>query len=167
MSSFFLWAQSLDNSSPDVIYVNSEALDAKEHLARRQDVVSLVSKVTRTTKARSISDAVAIYLGKEHFVLTVVLPEKDVLNRKAPILCFGELANPENTSASEDALLYISNFIQKIGRTFPASIETDVVSALALAKKKVYPQRYTNIILILLLLSLLFLLCITFFARNG
>jgi len=169
MASFYFWAQNLDNSSPDHIFIDTNELDPIKQSAKRKEIVTLVSKITANIKPRIVGEYVKIYLGEDNFVLTAILPDPDVLKRKSPVLCYGELANPDDESFSNEAFSLISNFIEKINRTFPSEIEKEVKQALRVAKKKPLLQRKTAIVAILLFFVLLFLafLCIYFIGKPG
>lgn len=162
MNSFYLWSQSLDNSSPDHIFVNDKELDAKKDLVERKNAVSLVSKVTANSKPQKVGQHVTIYIDSENFVLTAILPDLDVLNRKAPILCYGQRADPGDKVFSKQVFLYIFNFIKRINRTLPSEVEYEIKQALSLAKKKPILQRETILVAVLLLFILLLLLAFWF-----
>lgn len=159
MESIYLWSQSLDNSSPAVIFVDGRKLDPKKYSARREDLVTWVSEVTAnsTPKRVGTSQRVSIYNNKNKFVIEIVLPEKDNQGRKAPIICYGSLAEPEDKLFSKTVIHYLEKFIDSINRSFPNDIRSDVISALSLAKKKRISIEKILISVFLFLICFLFL----------
>ncbi len=162
MDSFFLWAQSLDNSSPDYIYVDRKALAPKKYSAERQKVISKISDVTKSVEAIAISKNVKIFIGKEEFAMSIILPEVDELKRKAPILFYSKLADASDQYFSKRALLFIREFVEDIGRTLPPSTADEILSALSTAKKKRIPLGSAIAVGILILFILLLLLAVFF-----
>ena len=160
MDSVYLWAQSLDNSSPDYIYHNGRILNPQKYPNEREKILSLISQVTINSKPRKEKN-VLIYINNDKFVLSIVLPGEDVLNRKAPIVCYSSLADPEDKLFSKRLITHISNFTRSIGRSFPSDLERDVVFALSLVKKK--PAIPTTLIWILVVFFLLLLLSLFLF----
>lgn len=162
MDSFFFWAQSLDNSSPDYIYVDRKALNPKKYSAERRKVVSQISNVTKNVDAIATGKNVKIFIGKEEFALSIILPEVDELNRKAPILCYSKLPDPGDQYFSKRALLFIHEFVEGIGRTLPNSTTDEIFAALSLAKKKRTLSGRTIVVGLLILFILLLLLAVLF-----
>jgi len=161
MDSVYLWAQSLDNSSPDYIYHNGRILKPQKDSNEREEILSSISQVTINSKPQKVENNILIYINNDKFVLSIVLPEQDVLYRKAPILCYSSLADPEDKLFSQRLIAHISNFTRSIGRSFPSNLEQEVKLALSLVKKK--PTIPTTLIWILAVLFLLPLLLLFLF----
>ena len=138
---FHFWAQDLDNTLPDIVFDDRKELSSKKYEFERQRIVSLIKNVTKNAKVIEISKNVTVFIGEEEFVISIILPERDVLGRKAPILFHSTLANPDDQSFTKKAIDDLANFIHKINRTIPSDIETDINLALSMVKKKYYHRR--------------------------
>jgi hypothetical protein len=155
MNIIFLWAQSLDNSSPDQIYASGRILSQK-YVEERKRIVSAISNVTLNSKPTRAGDYVTIYIKDNEFVLSIILPEKDVLNRKAPILCYCQIADESDHVFAQRMIAHISAFVKKINRTAPSYVEKEVTIALSMFEKKKRDKivaMWVRIILLLLLLA--------------
>lgn len=113
---FTLWAQSLDNSSPDHFEVRGEEL-AVEDSIRRQAAVSSVSSVIKTGMRVYDRGGVVLTADAHHFVLEVRSAERDRAGRAAPIVCHGEYQSGHVDALAASAALSIDDFARRIGRT--------------------------------------------------
>jgi predicted CoA-binding protein len=158
MNMIILWAQSLDNSSPDQIYDGRRILSQKSS-AEREKIISLISQVTLNSKPEEAGNNVKVYVNNNNFVLSMVLPEKDVLNRKAPVLCYSQLTEINDPHFTQRLIAHISTFVKQLNRTIPSNIQEEIVLALSLVKKKRTTRAtmiWIGVVLFLLLLLLLF-----------
>ncbi len=166
MNRLTFWAQGLDNlSSSELISRNGKFIDPKKQLGESQEILSLIYKVSanKESKLINISKKVKIYIGKEEFVLEIILREKDELKRRAPIICYGELAEPDDQYFLKNAMSEIELFIREIERTLPKATAKDVEEALSFAKKKSKSSRIALLVAAVILFFLLVLFAVLFF----
>ncbi len=113
---FILWAQALDNVSPDHFDDRGEELSA-DASARRQDVVSLVSSVIKSgTRVYEVS-GVLLTADNFHFVLEVPSAQRDNVGRTAPIICYGDYDAAIEDELGDSAVVALGAFVKRIGRT--------------------------------------------------
>lgn len=132
---FILWAQALDNASPDHFEVRGEELPADDS-TRRQAAVSSVSTVIKNgTRIYDVS-GVVLTADDRHFVLEVPSSQRDHAGRTAPIVCFGEYEAAAGDTLGASATVAVDDFAKCIGRTLqPEQLEHARKSFEALKKK--------------------------------
>ena len=132
---FILWAQALDNASPDHFDVRGEELSADDSV-RRQEAVSSVSSVIKNgTRVYEVS-GVLLTADDRHFVLEVPSAQRDRAGRTAPIVCYGECDAAVGDALGASAAIAIDDFARRIGRTLqPEHFEFARASLEALKKK--------------------------------
>ncbi len=129
------WAQALDNASPDHIDVSGSGL-APDDVVRRQEAVSLVSKVIK--EGSRIFDVRGVQLTEDgrHFVVEVPSAERDRAGRVAPIVCYGAY-----DASVVDALLSsvvddLEDFARRIDRNILSDHSVLVRESFVALKKK-------------------------------
>ena len=135
-----LWAQALDNSSPDQIELRGERLPEHDS-ARRQEAVSTVSAVVRNGTRLYDEGGVRLTEDGGRFVLEVPTAQSDLAGRTAPVVCCGlgdPLQGEELVSATRT---WMEDFCIRIGRTLLAEHVERVFPAFAVLKKKYLRRR--------------------------
>lgn len=131
---FILWAQALDNASPDHFEVQGDELAVSDS-ARRQEVVSQVSRVIKNGARVYESDGVLLTADARNFVLDVPSAQRDRAGRTAPIVCYGEYDAAFGDELGAAAAVAIDDFARRIGRTLlPEHFELARASFQALKK---------------------------------
>jgi hypothetical protein len=132
---FILWAQALDNASPDHFDVRGEELSADDSV-RRQEAVSSVSSVIKNgTRVYEVS-GVLLTADDRHFVLEVPSAQRDRAGRTAPIVCYGDYDAAVGDALGASAAVALDDFAKRIGRTLqPEHFELARASFEALKKK--------------------------------
>ncbi len=116
MEKFILWAQALDNSSPDHFDVRGKMLSADDSV-RRQEAVSSVSSVIKNgTRVYDVS-GVLLTADDRHFVLEIPSAQRDLSGRTAPIVCYGEYDVVESDALGASVAVALDVFAKRIGRT--------------------------------------------------
>jgi hypothetical protein len=132
---FILWAQALDNSSPDHFDVRGEELPADDSV-RRQEAVSSVSSVIKNGARVYEVNGVLLTADDRHFVLEVPSAQRDRAGRTAPIVCYGDYDAAVGDALGASAAVALDGFAQRIGRTLlPEHLEIARASFEALKKK--------------------------------
>lgn len=132
---FVLWAQALDNASPDHFVVHGEELSADDSI-RRQEAVSLVSSVIKGGTRLYHVSRVLLTADARHFVLEVPSAQRDRAGRTAPIVCYGGYDPATLDSLGASAAVALDDFAARIGRTVqPEHFEHAQSSFEALKKK--------------------------------
>lgn len=132
---FILWAQALDNSSPDHITVHGNDLGLSD-AAQRQEAVSKVSAVVKNGARLFEQGGVMLSADASHFVVEIPSVQSDLAGRIAPIVCYG----PNGVSARGVygfmAVTALTAFAKQIGRTLqPEQLKLVEASFDALKKK--------------------------------
>lgn len=135
MEKFTLWAQAIDNSSPDHFNVQGEELAADDSI-RRQEAVSSVSKVIKNGSQFYKSNGVLLTADAQHFVLELPSTQRDIAGRIAPIICYGRYGTEDSGRLGDSAELALKDFAKRIGRTLPPDHLELTRSAFAALKKK-------------------------------
>lgn len=132
---FILWAQALDNASPDHFDVRGEEL-SPDDTVRRQGAVSAVSSVIKNgTRVYEVS-GVLLTADSYHFVLELPSAQRDRAGRTAPIVCFGDYDATVGDALGASAAVALDDFAKRIGRTLqPEHFELARASFEALKKK--------------------------------
>lgn len=113
---FILWAQALDNTSPDHFDVRGKELSADDS-GKRQDVVSRVSSVTKKGARVYETGGVLLTADNCHFVLEVPSTQRDRAGRVAPIVCYGDYGDAIGDELGDSAVVALDVFVKRIGRT--------------------------------------------------
>lgn len=116
MEKLILWAQALDNASPDHFRVRGEEL-AADDAVRRQEAVSAVSKVIKYGARVYESGGVLLTADAIRFVLEVQSTQRDDAGRAAPIVCSGEYGAALGDQLDEAVSIAVEDFARRIGRT--------------------------------------------------
>lgn len=135
MEKFTLWAQALDNSSPDHFNVRGEEIAADDS-ARRQEAVSSVSSVIKNGTRCYEYGGVLLTADARHFVLEVLSTQRDHAGRTAPIVCYGLYEARDGDTLEDTAAAALNDFAEHIGRTLPPGTFELVRASFAALKKK-------------------------------
>lgn len=111
-----LWAQALDNVSPDHIAVNGQTLGAADPKSR-QNAVSAVSQVSLSSLTTVNCGDVRLSVSKDRFVVEVPSTERDEVGRIALVICCGSYQLKDLDRSGEAVVRDITKFAQHIGRT--------------------------------------------------
>lgn len=157
MDKFTLWAQALDNSSPDHFNVRGEELAADDSV-RRQEAVSSVSNVIKHGTRCYESGGVLLTADARHFVLEVPSAQRDRAGRTAPIVCYGLYDAKDGETLDDSAAAALNDFAKRIGRTLsPEHLELTRAAFAALKKKRTKLPRTLKIgVLVLALLGIIY-----------
>lgn len=153
MGHFTLWAQALDNSSPDHFKVGGNEL-AEGDTIRRQEAVSLVSRVIENGTRYYDFDGVLLTADAKHFVVEAPSVQRDQAGRTAPIICCGLYEFEDNDKVGYLVAAALSDFAISIGRTLLSEhLEHTQASFTVLKKKRSKPKRAFKIgVLVLMVL---------------
>jgi len=119
MKKLYLWAQSLDNQSSDVIVEvkidNCESLDEVDNDdLSDEDRSAIVSDIYKISgKKQNLGQEVSIRSRGEEFVIEAIPDEKDEINRSAPVVIYGKLDGESLTEDIDDLTKHISERIKK------------------------------------------------------
>lgn len=130
-----MWAQALDNESPDHINVHGEDLSADD-ATRRQNAVSSVSRVTRGGAHVFESSGVRLTADRVHFVIELPSVQRDVAGRIAPIICYGDCDGNMDIEFGTRIYGRMLEFAGRIGRDLHPEHLAIVSHAFAVLKKK-------------------------------
>lgn len=156
---FILWAQALDNASPDHFDVRGEELSADDS-GKREDAVSLVSSVTK--KGTRVYDAGGVLMTADncHFVLEIPSAQRDRAGRVAPIVCYGDYGGAIGDELGDSAVTALGAFVKRIGRTLqPEHIDLARNSFDSLKKKPSMTKLVRMVGIGIAVLALLVLVC--------
>lgn len=129
------WAQALDNSSPDHIYMHGEPLSPSDS-ARRQEAVSLVSGVVKTGVRVFESHGMSLTADEGHFVVEILSAQRDQAGRTAPLVCYGKYDSTMTASFGALVAGDLNDFAERIGRSLqPGHFELARESFVVLKKK--------------------------------
>ena len=132
---FIFWAQALDNASPDHLEVRGRELSADDS-ARRQEAVSLVSRVVKSGKLLFNARGVQLTADDQCFVVEVLSVQRDRVGRTAPIVCYGAYDRDVGDALGVSVAAGLVEFAGRIGRTLqPEQFELARESFAALKKK--------------------------------
>ncbi len=132
---FTLWAQALDNSSPDHFEVGGEEL-ASDDAVRRQNAVACVSHVIKNGTRFFEANGVILTVDASHFVLEVPSAQRDRAGRAAPIVCYGQYDAGETDALGVSAAGALDDFAKRIGRTLRPDHFELLRAPFAVLKKK-------------------------------
>lgn len=132
---FILWAQALDNASPDHFDVYGKDL-APNDTVQRQEAVSKVSSVIKNGARLFEKSSVLLTADTSHFVVEVPSVQRDHAGRTAPLVCYGDYDATSGDALGASAAVALEEFAKKIGRTMqPEHCELARASFDALKKK--------------------------------
>ena len=142
---FGLWAQALDNSSPDhMANIDGRQIQPDDN-TEREKVVSEVSGIIKGGVYKSEVEGIKLTANDKQFVLEVISSEKDCRERSAPILCYGDY-DKKNTGGIEDSIITsLNTFAGKIGRTIPPKCDDLVRTAFTALKEEIKKKKIRNI----------------------
>ncbi len=86
VADYLLWAQSLDNSSPDHMRIGDHKLDPSNKDERRT-LVSTMSSVTLRGKSYDFGGALVVCKYRDSFVVNIPTAMTDLAGRQANIAC--------------------------------------------------------------------------------
>ncbi|KAB2911236.1 MAG: hypothetical protein F9K40_01165 [Kofleriaceae bacterium] len=113
---FILWAQALDNASPDHFDVRGDELSPDDSV-RRQEAVSLVSAVIKNGARVYENGGVLLTADDRHFVVEVPSAQRDRAGRTAPIVCYGDYDATVGDALGASVAVALDDFAKRIGRT--------------------------------------------------
>ena len=113
---FILWAQALDNASPDHFDVHGKDLEPDDTV-QRQEAVSKVSSVIKNGARLFEQKGVLLTADASHFVVEVPSVQHDRAGRTAPIVCYGDYDTTVGDALGSAAAVALDAFAKKIGRT--------------------------------------------------
>ncbi|MYM98738.1 hypothetical protein [Duganella vulcania] len=132
---FILWAQALDNTSPDHFELGGKVL-GPDDTALRQEAVSLVSSVIKKGARICGKDGVLLTADDRHFVVEVPSVQRDSAGRTAPIICYGDYDVAVGNALGNATAVALGDFARRIGRTLqPEHFELARASFDTLKKK--------------------------------
>lgn len=132
---FILWAQALDNASPDHFEVRGEELSADDTVRRQEGVSSVSTVIKKGTRLYDVSD-VLLTADDRHFVLEVPSAQRDRAGRTAPLVCYGDYDATVGDALGASAAVALDDFAKRIGRTLqPEHFERARASFKVLKKK--------------------------------
>ncbi|MDC7701633.1 hypothetical protein [Vogesella indigofera] len=130
-----LWAQALDNASPDHFEVHGKVLPPDD-TERRQEAVSLVSRVIKGGERLFEKSGVLLTADDNCFVVEVSSVQRDSAGRTAPIVCYGNFDATVVDALGTSVTVALNDFAKRIGRTLqPEHFELVRASFETLKKK--------------------------------
>lgn len=124
------WAQSLDNTSDDDMATNGEMLPAQE-VGRRQALVERITQVAKNQENLFTNGNVRATFADPSFVLRVTpLNQRDVKDRRAPIVCHSIVPNESDPSWPSSVLDLFTSFSTSIGRPISEQDKNSIISVL-------------------------------------
>lgn len=128
MNEWSFFAQSLDNSSPDVIVRRGRELSPQERGARADFQYELFEARERAKPLPIGGASVRASASPAGLLLEVETEQRDVEGRLAPIVAW---ADGSSTHAATEDLSAIRAFLSHIGRTISAETEREVCKIIA------------------------------------
>ncbi|UPL20479.1 hypothetical protein [Alcaligenes faecalis] len=142
---FILWAQALDNASPDHFDVHGKDVEPDDTI-QRQEAVSKVSSVIKNGARLFEQKGVLLTANASHFVVEVPSAQHDYAGRTAPIVCYGDYGTTVGDELGSAVAVALNAFAKKIGRTLqPIDSELARMSFEALKKKSLMTKRVLNV----------------------
>jgi len=133
---FILWAQALDNESPDHISMGGRHTEGDD-TPERMNAVSAVYAVRKRGGCVFENRGLRLSADNWCFVLEVLSVQRDNANRLAPIVCHGEYNLNSCDTLGDIAMGLLKAFAADIGRTIePSHFELARESFRALKKKE-------------------------------
>ncbi|MGK5024872.1 hypothetical protein [Janthinobacterium sp. RB2R34] len=162
---FILWAQALDNVSPDHFQVNGKVL-APDETIQRQEVVSVVSNVIKRGERICEKSGVLLTADESHFVMEIPSAQLDSAGRSAPIVCYGDYNATVDPVLGASATVILDDFARRIGRTLQAEHFELVQASFEALKKKSSTTKLIRISRIVIASLVLFAI-VYWLAQNG
>lgn len=123
-----MWAQALDNTSPDEIEIPAGDMTREEAVAHVYRVIELGKRVHASKNVKLIS-------YRNRSVLEIISTVHDQAGRSAPIVCYlrheGSLIDEYASEIAASA----AHFCAKIGRRLPESYAVEISAAIDALKK--------------------------------
>ncbi len=142
---FILWAQALDNASPDHFDVHGKDVEPDDTV-QRQEAVSKVSSVIKNGARLFEQKGVLLTANASHFVMEVPSAQHDYAGRTAPIVCYGDYDTTVGDELGSAVAVALNAFAKKIGRTLqPIHSELARMSFEALKKKSLMTKLVLNV----------------------
>lgn len=142
---FILWAQALDNSSPDHFDVHGQVLGPKDTV-QRQVAVSKVSSVIKNGARLFENSGVLLTADTSHFVVEVPSLQRDHAGRTAPLVCYGDYDATAGNTLGDSVAVALDGFSKKIGRTLQPEHFELVRSSFDALKKKSLTTKVVRIV---------------------
>lgn len=153
-----LWAQALDNLSPDHFQMRGLELEI-DNSNDRQEAVSLASKVTKFGVCIFDNGGVKLTIYRQHFVVKVLSIERDCAGRLAPIICYGGYSTDSDINTISDSVAAaIGEFALKIGRNIQSEHVELIRDSFKKLKKKLIVKKKIMIFFIVVIIILAILL---------
>lgn len=137
---FVLWAQALDNASPDHFEVHGKIL-APDDTIQRQEAVSLIARVIKTGARIDEKCGVLLTADDSHFVVEVPSAQRDIAGRGAPIVCYGAYESAVGDLLGASAAVALDDFAKRIGRTLLPEHFEIARESFEILKKKITTAR--------------------------
>ena len=150
-----LFAQSLDNVSPDDFVVGGVSMGPDMEDVRRHAKAKF-AQVTRVGTAAEIGEGVRIIWGAEHYVVAVAPPERDVAGRVAPMIAYGTWEAEAGEAFGRDVGEQLARFADSIGRT----VSQRQIAAIATAFESKKKRRQRGRVIVLVALAVFGLACV-------
>lgn len=135
MAKFVLWAQALDNSSPDHFEVGGEELSPDDAIRREEAVASVYGVIKSGMRVYDLNDVILTAHVRD-FVLEVPSAQRDHAGRSAPIVCQGQYDVERGDALGDSATLALDDFARRIGRTLQPEHIDGARAAFAALKQK-------------------------------
>lgn len=156
---FILWAQALDNASPDHFDAHGKDL-APDDTVQRQEAVSKVSSVIKNGERLFERSSVLLTADTSHFVVEVPSVQRDHAGRTAPIVCFGDYDATAVNALGASAAVALDEFAKKIGRSLQPEDFELIRASFDTLKKKSLTTKLVRIVgigvMVLVLLAIVY-----------
>lgn len=123
-----MWAQALDNTSPDEIEVPGDDMT-------REDAVAHVYRVIEAGKRIHASKNVKLISYRNQSVLEVISTVRDQAGRSAPIVCYIRHETSLTDNSASELAASVGQFGAKIGRDLPEGYDVEIARAINALKK--------------------------------
>lgn len=140
-NNFGLWAQSLDNFSPDEMSIDEKQL-LPDDKVKRENLVSEVSHIVATSPYQISEDGIKLTANETHFLLEVISSKCDNAGRAAPIICYGNYDNKSIDSLTDLVFESLNNFARQINRDIPSICIPQIKDMFVKLKKRKKRDKY-------------------------
>ncbi len=123
-------AQPSKDPNFDIIEKNGEILEVWQQ-EYGQEILSNIADVRLDGEELIVSDKVIIYYTKKYFVIKTIPIDKDVANRLAPIITYGEFPNIQDPEWSLTVSTDVERFTNRIGRSLEQSVTKSINQGLS------------------------------------
>ncbi len=146
-----LWhsAQSIDNTSPNIIYEGKNSIPFEQQ-DKRQKIVSKINNIVSSVKVKKWSNSsdVIIYYTHEYkdFVIESTPKQRDSYNRLSPILTYGSFPGEEKDEKAwiDYVDQGIEHFLQNIERTLSDTTKEMIEKGLKEIRKEAREKKYNT-----------------------